>query len=181
MTKVGNDRVKQDIVQPTKTPDIAPMRPESIEYPRENDMTPLKSHHEGGSYNKTLDTNGSTNTDQPIEPIEAFEPLISAPKRFGRAQRPTKFYQPGLDYVHYTDVSKPNTYEEAMKFKMDSIHKNQTWELVELPAKDAATLQMGVFDTSMYATQKNPSTKLGSLEKGSSKNMESTMTRYSLQ
>ena len=120
------------------------MRPESIEYPRENDMTPLKSHHEGGSYNKTLDTNGSRNTDQPIELIEAFEPLISAPKRFGRARRPTKFYQPGLDYVHYTDAGEPNTYEEAMaapdadtwlqamKSEMDSIHRNQTWELVEL-------------------------------------------------
>ena len=57
----------------------------------------------------------------------------------------TKFYQPDLNYVNYTDAGEPSAYEEAivardaepwllaMKSEMDSIHQNQTWELVELP------------------------------------------------
>ena len=67
-------------------------------------------------------------------------------RRFGRVQRPTKFYQPGLDYINYTDASESSTYNEAMvapdsdtwlqamRSEMDSIHENHTWELVELPA-----------------------------------------------
>ena len=63
-----------------------------------------------------------------------------------QVRRPKEFYQPSLDYVNYMDTRKPSSYEEAiaaldvdkwleaMKSEMDSIHQNQTWELVELPA-----------------------------------------------
>ena len=52
-----------------------------------------------------------------------------------------------MDYVHYIDAGEASTYDEAMatldadtwlqamKSEMDSIHKNQTWELVELPTR----------------------------------------------
>ena len=67
-----------------------------------------------------------------------------APTRPGPVRRPTKFYQLGLNYVNYTNAGKPSSYEEAttapdadtwiqaMRSKMDSIHENKTWELVEL-------------------------------------------------
>ena len=69
-----------------------------------------------------------------------------APKRSRRARRPTEFYQPGLDYVNYTDVGEQSSYEEAivvpdadtwlqaMQSKMDSITDNKTWEFVKLLA-----------------------------------------------
>ena len=59
----------------------------------------------------------------------------------------TEFYQLGLDYVNYTDANEPTSYEEAivspdadtwlqdMQSELDSIKENNTWELVELPAK----------------------------------------------
>ena len=79
--------------------------------------------------------------------IKEPEPKNMTPRRFGRTRRPTKFYQPSLDYVNYTNTGKPSSYEEtlaatdvktwlpAMKSKMDSIHHNQTWELIQLPTK----------------------------------------------
>ena len=77
--------------------------------------------------------------------IEESEPKISTLRRFGRTRQPTKFYQPGLDYVNYTDTGEPSSYEEAivvsdadmwlqaMKSEMKLMKDNKTWELVELP------------------------------------------------
>ena len=51
-----------------------------------------------------------------------------------------------LDYVNYTNIGEPSSYEEvmatsdaniwlqAMRSEMDSIKENNTWELVKLPA-----------------------------------------------
>ena len=94
---------------------------------------------------QTLDDD-SKHTNQPTELIDEHEPNTTVLKRSGRARRPTKFYQSGLNYANYTDAGEPTSYEEAtpapnakpwlqaMKSEMDSIHQNQTWELVELPA-----------------------------------------------
>ena len=110
------------------------VRTESTTTTRENNQTPPKSQTRGGIPNKTPDSTGSTNADRKKEPIEESEPNITATRRSGRARRQTEFYQPGLDYVNYTDAGKPHTYDEAMaapdaetwlqamKSEMDSIH-----------------------------------------------------------
>ena len=66
--------------------------------------------------------------------IKRSEPSKSAPRRLERVRRPIEFYQPGLDYVNYTDAGEPRSYEEAlvvgnantwlqaMRSEMDSIH-----------------------------------------------------------
>ena len=88
----------------------------------------LKSYCKGESSNKTP-KNGSCNTDRQTEPIEEIEPNSSK------------------NYINYMDAGKPKSYEkaiatsdpdtgrQAMKSEMDSIHQNQTWELIKLLAK----------------------------------------------
>ena len=56
----------------------------------------------------------------------------------------------GLDYVNYTDVGEPSSYEEViaatdtetwlqtMRSEMESIKENKIWELVELPVERKA-------------------------------------------
>ena len=87
---------------------------------------------------------GSKHVDRTLVPVK--EPIKSAPRRSGQVRKPIEFYQLGLDYVNYTDAGEPSTYNEAiaaldaetwlqaMRFEMDSIKENNTWELVELPA-----------------------------------------------
>ena len=82
------------------------------------------------------------------------------------------FDQSGLDYINYTDAKEPRSYEEAitaldaetwlqtMKCEMDSIHQNQTWDLVELPIGRNPLSCKWVFGTNMYPIQKNPNKKL---------------------
>ena len=89
------------------------------------------------------------------------------------------------------DAGEPRSYEQdivapdaelglqAMKSEMDTIHPNQTWELVELPAGRKLYLANGYFVTNMYPTRTHPNTKLGSLQRDSNKNMWLTMMRYS--
>ena len=79
-----------------------------------------------------------------------------------------KFYQPGLDYVNYTDAGEPSSYEEAiaaldaepwlqaMKSEMDSIHQNQTWELVELPSERKPLSCKWVFRYKYVADSEKP-------------------------
>ena len=105
----------------------------------------MKSYSTGESSHITPE-DGSRNVDQPTEMDEVFEQNRSAPRRSERVQRPTEFYQFTLDYVNYTDAGKPRSYDEAiaapdadtwlqaMRSELNSIHQNQTWELVELPA-----------------------------------------------
>ena len=99
---------------------------------------------------------GSRNADHWIDMIDEpkLEPKKSVPKRFRRVRRMTEFYLLGLDYDNYMDACEPRSYEETidvsdantwlqtMRYEMDSIHQNQTWESVELPAV-RKPLQMG--------------------------------------
>ena len=122
------------------------VRKESTTTTGEDEQPPPNSQNGDGIPNKSPDTTGSTNTDRQPVPTAESEPNPLALRRSGRARRQTEFYQLGLDYVNYTDAGEPSTYEEAMaapdadtwlqamKSEMDSIHQNQTWELVELPA-----------------------------------------------
>jgi len=62
-----------------------------------------------------------------------------------RISRPPERYSPSLYYVLLTDFGEPECYEEAvlvetrkkweqaMKEEMDSLARNQTWDLVKLP------------------------------------------------
>ena len=72
-----------------------------------------KSYTWGEASHKTPD-DGSQYTDQPTELIDEHEPHTAVLRRSGRARRPTEFYQPGLNYVNYTDVSKPYSYKEVI-------------------------------------------------------------------
>ena len=90
----------------------------------------------------------------------------------------TEFYQPSLNYVTYTDAGLPNSYEEAiaapdanpwpqaMKSEMDSIHQNQTWELVELPLGRESLLCKWVFRYKYVSNSNTPKYKVWLVAKG---------------
>ena len=134
-------KVPKDPTEPAKAPTPLPIDPEE----GADDPISPKSYTRGEAFPKTPH-DVSRNTAQPIEIINEAEPKISTPKRSGRARRPKTFYQPGLNYVNYMVAGEPRSYDEvidvsdsvtwlqAMKSEMDSIHQNQTWELVKLPA-----------------------------------------------
>ena len=77
--------------------------------------------------------------------MEPQAPEAQSVLRSTREHRPLERYVPSLDYVMLTDCKEPSCYEEAMlkddkrkweramKSKMDSLHKNSTWELVHFP------------------------------------------------
>ncbi|MCO5558109.1 hypothetical protein L7F22_011686 [Adiantum nelumboides] len=71
-------------------------------------------------------------------------------RRSTRVTRPPDRYEPSLDYVLLTDCGEPSCYKEAMQrddskkwFKamvseMQSLEKNHTWDLVDLPKRHKA-------------------------------------------
>ncbi|MCO5600651.1 hypothetical protein L7F22_054766 [Adiantum nelumboides] len=71
------------------------------------------------------------------------EPVVY--RRSTRVSRPPDRYVPTMDYVMLKDCDGPSTYQEAMKrddhvkwekamkSEMDSLHNNDTWDLVPLP------------------------------------------------
>ena len=111
------------------------------------DDHPLPKSYIWGKASHQTPDDGSQHTDQPTELIDEHEPTPAVLTRSRRAQRLTEFYKSDLDYVNYTDGGEPSSDEEfiavsdaepwlqAMKSEMDSIHQNQTWELVELPTR----------------------------------------------
>ena len=121
---------------------------------------------------------GSQNTDLLTKLIGEHEPTNTALRRSGRARRPAEFYQPGLNYVKYTDAWEPSSYEEAiavpdvepwlqaMKSKMDSIHQNQTWELVALPTGRKSLPCKWVFRYKYVSDSNTPKYKARLIVKG---------------
>ena len=112
-------KVPKDPTEPAKAPTPLPIDPEE----GADDPISPKSYTRGEAFPKTPH-DVSRNTAQPIEIINEAEPKISTPKRSGRARRPKTFYQPGLNYVNYTDAGEPivshtNTWLQAMRSKMD--------------------------------------------------------------
>ena len=63
-------------------------------------------------------------------------------------------------YKGATTVPDTDTWIQGMNSEMDSIHHNQTWELVDLPAR--RKLANGSSDTSIYLIPRSPNTKLNS-------------------
>ena len=91
----------------------------------------------------------------PSDRVDAEIPTQEEPvvlRRSTRVSHPPKRLVPGLDYVMLTDCGEPSCYkdamsrddkikwERAMESEMDSIEKNQTWELVPLPQGKNALL-----------------------------------------
>ena len=71
--------------------------------------------------------------------------LVTKVRRFSRNIRPPQRYSPVLNYLLLTDGGETECYDEAlqdensskwelaMKDEMDSLLRNQTWELTEFP------------------------------------------------
>ena len=88
------------------------------------------------------------------------------------------FYQPGLDYVKYTDASESSRYEEAiaapdadtwlqaMRSEMVSIQHNQTWELDELPTGRKPLPYKWVFRYKYVSNSEKPKYKARLVAKG---------------
>ena len=96
---------------------------------------------------------------QNVQPQEQQEPQTpaSAVRRSTRLSRPPERYSPSLYYLLLTDSGEPESYDEAMqvdtkqkweqgmKEEMDSLVKNQTWDLVKLPAEKRALQNKWVY------------------------------------
>uniref|UniRef100_A0A2N9HLM6 Integrase catalytic domain-containing protein n=1 Tax=Fagus sylvatica TaxID=28930 RepID=A0A2N9HLM6_FAGSY len=99
-----------------------------------------------------IDTEGVEQEEQPIPP-EMEEPQV---RRFTREHRPSTRYSTS-EYVLITDEGEPESFQEvqshkdkqswmkAMHEEMDSLHKNNTYELVELPKGKKALRNKWVF------------------------------------
>ncbi|WP_165303592.1 reverse transcriptase domain-containing protein, partial [Enterobacter cloacae complex sp. CH23B] len=93
---------------------------------------------EGGEDSRTA--NGDNV--QQHQPNEEPQPI---PRRSTRASRPPERFVPSFNHLLISDSGEPESYEDAMQHEskekwtksmqveMDSLHRNQTWELVELP------------------------------------------------
>ena len=89
-----------------------------------------------------------------------------------------KRFVPGLDYVMLIDCREPSCYKEAMsrddklkweramESKMDSIEKNQTWELVQLPKGKNAFLCKWVYKLKVTSDNAKPKYKARLVAKG---------------
>ena len=76
--------------------------------------------------------------------VDQSTPVAEVRRSF-RIIKPPQRYSPTLNYLVLTDGGKPECYEEAlqdensskwelaMKYEMDSLLGNQTWELTKLP------------------------------------------------
>ena len=68
-------------------------------------------------------------------------------RRYAKLSRPHERFSPSLYYLSITDSHEPECFEEAMQVEtrnkweqgmdeeMDSLARNQTWDLVKLHAK----------------------------------------------
>jgi hypothetical protein len=95
--------------------------------------------------------NEGVNEDEPMNtPVQEL-------RRTTRVSRPTQRYSPSLCYALFTDAGEPESFQEAvdcfekskwleaMKDEMNSLHLNETWDLVELPKGKKALKNRWVF------------------------------------
>ncbi|MCO5610810.1 hypothetical protein L7F22_065051 [Adiantum nelumboides] len=104
------------------------------------------------------------------------EPLN--PRRSTRIPRPPDQYDPTMDLVMLSDCDEPCTYtkamkrddhvkwEKAMKFEMDSLHKNGTWDLVPLPKGKKAHFCKWVYKMKVVPGDDKPKYKARLVVKG---------------
>ena len=107
--------------------------------------------------------------------VQEAQPVL---RRFTRLSRAPDRYVPSLDYVMLTDCEEPSCYEEAMlrddklkwekamQSKMDSLHKNSTWELVHLPAGKRSLPCKWIYKLKVIDSASKPRYKARLLAKG---------------
>ena len=107
--------------------------------------------------------------------VQEAQPIL---RRSGRVSRAPNHYVPSLDYFMLTDCEEPSYYEEAMlrddklkwekamQSKMDSLHHNSTWELVNLPARKRALPCKWVYKLKVTANEGKPKYKARLVAKG---------------
>ena len=94
--------------------------------------------------------------EQPVEQAAPQPPIESELRRSTRQRRPSERYPPH-EYVMFTDEGEPQSYQEAvshehneewmdaMQEEMNSLHENNTYELVMLAAGKKALKNKWVF------------------------------------
>ena len=99
-------------------------------------------------------------------------------RRSTHVSHPPEKFVSGLDYVMLMDCGEPSFYKDAMsrddKLKceramgseMDSIEKNQTWELVQLPKGKNALLCKWVYKLKVTSDNAKPKYKAHLVAKG---------------
>ncbi|MCO5559992.1 hypothetical protein L7F22_013596 [Adiantum nelumboides] len=104
------------------------------------------------------------------------EPVVL--RRSTQVSRPPDRYVPTIDYVMLTDCDEPSTYQEAMKrdvhvkwekamkSEMDSLHNNDTWDLVPLPKGKNALPCKWVFKLKNVPDDDRPKYKARLVAKG---------------
>ena len=93
---------------------------------------------------KSIVENNTQNKEN-VDPQQEPSTPIEAVRRSSRSIRPPQRYSPSLNYILLTDNGEPESLDEAtkteesskwelaMKEEMNSLMKNQTWELTALP------------------------------------------------
>ena len=125
--------------------------------------------------------------EQPVPP-KMEDPQV---RRSTRECRPSTRY-PSSEYILLTDERKPKYFQEveshkdkqswmwAMQEEMNSLHKNKTYELVELPKGKKALRNKWVFKLKKDS-EKLVKYKARLVVKGFSQNMGLILMKYSLQ
>ena len=82
---------------------------------------------------------------------------VAEVRKSSRTIRPPQRYSPTLNYLMLTNSGEPECYEEAlqdensnkleliMNDEIDSLLRNQTWELIELPVRKKALRNKWVY------------------------------------
>ncbi|KAL4383727.1 hypothetical protein GQ457_15G024680 [Hibiscus cannabinus] len=131
----------------------------------------------------TDESSTEANEDQPIETIgpEVAPELEVTPqselRRSVRERRPSNRYPP-LEYVIVVNEGEPQSFDQAMGYdhkeewlkamqeEMQSLHENQTYDLVELPKRRRALKNKWVYKLKTDESNKKPRHKAGIVVKG---------------
>ena len=99
-------------------------------------------------------------------------------RRSTRESRALDRYVPSLDYVMLTECKEPSYYQEtmlrddtlkwerAMHLEMDLLHKNATWDLVQLPSGKRALPCKWVYKLKVTNSESKPKYKARLVAKG---------------
>ena len=95
-----------------------------------------------------------------------------------RESRALDRYVPSLDYIMLTNCKEPSYYQEAMlrddklkweqamHLEMDLLHKNATWDLVQLPEGKRALPCKWVYKLKVIDSERKPKYKARLVAKG---------------
>ena len=91
---------------------------------------------------------------------------------------PPDRYVPSLDYIMVTDCEEPSCYQEAMlrddklkweqamQSEMDLLHKNATWDLVQLPKGKKVLPCKWIYKLKVTSSESKPKYKARLVAKG---------------